>query len=526
MRTVPFKVVCVLGMNEGGYPRHDTVQSFDLISQYAPRRGDRSRRNEDRYMFLEALLAAQDSFYISYQGFDPKNNSERFPSVLVSELQDVCLRSFTDGSEEQKSALLHAWTYEHRLQPYNLDYFSDDAQANDELATSPQLLSYNDVWRSLYELPAAHTSNPEQDMQGDLFAQPASVFFDKIIDDKQCALSTWEAVLANPLLHYYRNELGLRGSGLDESTPSTEPFDIDGLQGYRLALRFSDLWLASHTSSDADNDALLQQNQAVMDELVLLGEIPQAPIGSIKLERLSAKYARLMSRVADLGSATAHTMELDLSGALSGCSLKGEVYLSEQALVDVHFSSSAYKWIFGAWARHVVWNVYVGRRQPNTVVVPIRPNDAAIAESTPSNEDTDGATYPKQSICVWRSGQLSFPALSLGQAEIFLTQLIECFAQACVSPQSFLPEQAYHLLFGSARTPESAYTLSRLDDDSGLAWQRLASLSEHTELAAHIPEPFAYCCCEQMSSFLPEKPERGRAKADPETQIVIELERS
>ena len=65
MRSIPFRVVCLLGMNDGDYPRRQTGNSLDLM-QYHRQKGDRSRHDDDRYLFLEALLAAQDYFYISY----------------------------------------------------------------------------------------------------------------------------------------------------------------------------------------------------------------------------------------------------------------------------------------------------------------------------------------------------------------------------------------------------------------------------------------------------------------------------
>ncbi|MCV4932385.1 exodeoxyribonuclease V subunit gamma, partial [Escherichia coli] len=57
MRSIPFKVVCLLGMNDGVYPRTLPPLGFDLMSQ-KPQRGDRSRRDDDRYLFLEALMSA------------------------------------------------------------------------------------------------------------------------------------------------------------------------------------------------------------------------------------------------------------------------------------------------------------------------------------------------------------------------------------------------------------------------------------------------------------------------------------
>ena len=87
MRSIPFKVVCLLGMNDGVYPRQLAPLGFDLMSQ-KPKRGDRSRRDDDRYLFLEALISAQQKLYISYIGRSIQDNSERFPSVLVQELID------------------------------------------------------------------------------------------------------------------------------------------------------------------------------------------------------------------------------------------------------------------------------------------------------------------------------------------------------------------------------------------------------------------------------------------------------
>lgn len=83
MRSIPFKVVCLLGMNDGVYPRQLAPLGFDLMSQ-KPKRGDRSRRDDDRYLFLEALISAQQKLYISYIGRSIQDNSERFPSVLVA----------------------------------------------------------------------------------------------------------------------------------------------------------------------------------------------------------------------------------------------------------------------------------------------------------------------------------------------------------------------------------------------------------------------------------------------------------
>lgn len=85
MRSIPFKVVCLLGMNDGVYPRTLPPLGFDLMAQQV-KRGDRSRRDDDRYLFPEAILSAQQRLYISFIGRSIQDNSLRYPSVLVTEL--------------------------------------------------------------------------------------------------------------------------------------------------------------------------------------------------------------------------------------------------------------------------------------------------------------------------------------------------------------------------------------------------------------------------------------------------------
>ena len=84
MRSIPFKVVCLLGMNDGEYPRQVPSSGFDLMQKTKPRLGDRSRREDDRYLFLEAILSVRERLYVSYIGRNATDNTERFPSVSVS----------------------------------------------------------------------------------------------------------------------------------------------------------------------------------------------------------------------------------------------------------------------------------------------------------------------------------------------------------------------------------------------------------------------------------------------------------
>ena len=88
MRSLPFKVLCLIGLNEGALPRNETPLSFDLMATHA-QVGDRSRRMDDRYLFLEALLSARVRLYFSYVGRDMRSNEVLPPSVLLSQTLDT-----------------------------------------------------------------------------------------------------------------------------------------------------------------------------------------------------------------------------------------------------------------------------------------------------------------------------------------------------------------------------------------------------------------------------------------------------
>ncbi|MHC1699132.1 MAG: exodeoxyribonuclease V subunit gamma [Geobacteraceae bacterium] len=123
MRSIPFRVIVLLGMNDSGFPRQNRPTGFDLIAR-EPRRGDRSLRDEDRYLFLEALLSARECFVLSYTGQSIRDNAPLPPSVLVDELLEYLERRFCDGSDAFPARLVAR----HRLQPFSPEYFSGEGE--------------------------------------------------------------------------------------------------------------------------------------------------------------------------------------------------------------------------------------------------------------------------------------------------------------------------------------------------------------------------------------------------------------
>ena len=130
MRAVPFEVVCLLGMNDGDYPRRSPRSDFDLMGLAGQQRpGDRSRQRDDRQLMLEALLSARRQLYVSWTGRSIRDNGEQPPSVLVSQLRDYLAAIWGRSCVESR-------TTEHPLQPFSRRYFERQPEATHPLRTS------------------------------------------------------------------------------------------------------------------------------------------------------------------------------------------------------------------------------------------------------------------------------------------------------------------------------------------------------------------------------------------------------
>ncbi|NLI47535.1 MAG: exodeoxyribonuclease V subunit gamma [Acidobacteria bacterium] len=128
MRSIPFRVIALLGLNDAEFPRQAPECGFDLMRR-EHRILDRSRRDEDRYLFLESLLSARDVFYISYIGRHARDNSALQPAVVVSQLIDYIDQGyrFPDAGRQQAPGdepPVPRLVVEHPLQPFSERYFT------------------------------------------------------------------------------------------------------------------------------------------------------------------------------------------------------------------------------------------------------------------------------------------------------------------------------------------------------------------------------------------------------------------
>lgn len=204
MRSVPFHSVCLLGLNEGSFPRSESFATFDLMAgNHQP--GDRSLRSDDRYQFLEAICAARSNLYLSYLGRSIKTNEELPPSVVLAEFIDLLQNVY--GIADAVTS--------HPLHPFSPRYFAKDREQ--------KLYSFDQhmcaVSKSLY----GEKERQKQGCwwQGSLDATPGDISFTEL-----------QAFLSHPQRFFVRNRLGLRADMLMAVVEETESFALTGLDRY------------------------------------------------------------------------------------------------------------------------------------------------------------------------------------------------------------------------------------------------------------------------------------------------------
>ncbi len=164
LRTIPFRGVCVLGMNQGHFPRADTPHQLDRMSE-SPQYGDRSLRADDRYLFLEVILAARERLSLSFVGRSAQDNSEKSPSTILIELQGV-VESLLGTPSESTAALSRILNpTEHRLQPFHPDYFISNALMSSfdkgAYEGAQALMAPQEEVETFFDDPESHESEEE-----------------------------------------------------------------------------------------------------------------------------------------------------------------------------------------------------------------------------------------------------------------------------------------------------------------------------------------------------------------------------
>ncbi|MCP1727628.1 exodeoxyribonuclease V gamma subunit [Natronospira proteinivora] len=305
MRSIPFRMVCLLGMNDGDYPRSRPPLDFDLMGQrgqYRP--GDRSRREDDRYLFLEALLSAREHLHVSWVGRNIRDNESLPPSVLVSQLRDHIQHGWQLDTELQNERIKTPvdWlTVAHPLQGFSPAYNGEG-----------EMFTYAGTLLEDGELPDEPSYAP----------LPAP----ELEDPEVLRISDLMRFLKDAPAHFFRERLKLRFDDESDALEEHEPFQVAGLEQYDLA---NHLLEPVRQATESDVATGIQESG---QRLLRSGRLPVGEFGELNLEQEShqalAAAERWQARLSDWPE-MAPALEIELDFNCDGQSVRLEDWISD-----------------------------------------------------------------------------------------------------------------------------------------------------------------------------------------------------
>lgn len=232
LRAVPFRVVCLLGMDDGAFPRQEGESGLNLI-QSSRWIGERFLPEDDRLLFLQCIMAAKDVFYVSYTCMDVQAGTILEPSPVVSELLDFMDQSLLSEGEKGlqegvnegaplQSPIVHA----HPMQPFSLRY-------QNPLAKSGRVFTFSKRWAK------ASLALAKERQEG----PPRLIGYDPVplkqdpLKAGVLELATLKRFFKNPTEFFFEERLGVSLPKEEEELPDDEPFELDGLARWSLRER-------------------------------------------------------------------------------------------------------------------------------------------------------------------------------------------------------------------------------------------------------------------------------------------------
>ena len=235
LRAIPARMIALLGMDDDAFPRRADSIEFDLCTS-APEPGDRNRRDEDRALFLDALMAARDGLFIGYCGRDAREGTPRPPSVVVGELIE-----FIAANQAEAAPLVR----EHPLQAFSPRAFMGESPSH-----ARELLDAAQWVRQ----PIGARRNARLLCMQPLPADEAVL---RIVGMDE--LVRW---LAHPARHFLRERLRIALEHEANTLADDEPFSLDPFEAHGLRTRLAKAWRAGRRD-DASWQALAHADAAL-----------------------------------------------------------------------------------------------------------------------------------------------------------------------------------------------------------------------------------------------------------------------
>ncbi len=279
MRSVPHRVVCLLGLDDGVFPRSTRVDGDDVLGR-TPLVGERDARAEDRQLFLDAVLAAEERLVVLYTGADERTGAERPPAVPLGELLDVVTRM---GAGDV--------VVRHPLQPFDSRNFEDSRLAT----TGP--FSFD---RASYD--GAKALRRPRTETGTFLPRPLPEATGTGLVD----LDALVRFLEHPVRGFLRQRLQLTAIDEGEEVDDAIPVEVRGLADWRVGDRLLHAGLAGTAIDDAVRAERLR------------GQLPPGALGSRIVSPIARRVQVLVQRTSGLRSGTAEAVDVtaDLGAGL------------------------------------------------------------------------------------------------------------------------------------------------------------------------------------------------------------------
>ncbi|MBW6520852.1 MAG: exodeoxyribonuclease V subunit gamma [Desulfoarculaceae bacterium] len=321
MRSIPFQAVCLLGLNDGVFPKTERLHPFDLLGEkFIP--GDRSKRGDDRYQFLEALLSARRYLYLSHVGQSIRSGSAIPPSVLITELIETLRLSYGIEAPVQR----------HPLQPFSRRYFHHTAAG--------QLFSFNG--HNCGVARALATPLPSYD--------PEPWWSGTLPDESTQTVSVTDLLsfFAHPQRWFVRNRLDIRLDTENELPGESELFSVAGLDRYLINQELVQSCLESENTSDAEVKA------AILSRLTSQGRWMLGAPGRLAFDRLLPELSAFAARI-QAKNMGRKLPDLPIDLRIGAYHLTGQLTdLHENGTLLARYAACKGKDLLKAWIQHLL----------------------------------------------------------------------------------------------------------------------------------------------------------------------------
>ena len=305
MRSIPFKVVALLGMDFDKFPRQDKKVSFDLMQQ-SKRRGDRNIKENDKHLFLETLLSAEQYFYISFIGQSVKDNSPFPPSALVDELID-----FIVSKTDQQEQLRKNFVQNHPLHGFNKKYNTDGTGLYSYLLEGKSKMDY------AYEEK-----------------------FHEDLDFSEIDINQFVSFFKNPFKGFYNHVLNVYYEEEDLSLRTTEIFQLDHLESWNL----------KNTLLRLDETEL----QNFGNKHIKTGNLPLKNMASVVMESINDEIQQTKEMFRNLTEGIEEEQQ-EIEIQLENSTLKGTIHgIFNEQLVRYSFSKNESKYLLEAYLHYLI----------------------------------------------------------------------------------------------------------------------------------------------------------------------------